>query len=163
MLDVSSPDLVAIVRTVFEAVFELEASAAPQADAPQAAVASSLVAITGTWNGAVLVDCPHALATDLAAMMFALDVAAIDPDHIDDTLAELANMIGGNLKALLEPPCRLSLPTNLEHREVEALPPGTVIVRDLSFDVAPPGGPGRLRVLVVERAVATEVGDREAA
>jgi chemotaxis protein CheX len=72
------------------------------------------VEISGSWEGAVAVHCSRRLATRAAAEMFGLSPEATGPAHTQDALGELANMIGGNLKALLPEPCRLSLPTVIE-------------------------------------------------
>ena len=72
------------------------------------------VTIAGAWNGAVSVGCSRPLARRAAASMFALPTGDITPEHMQDALSELANIIGGNVKALLPGPSTLSLP---EYRE----------------------------------------------
>ncbi len=159
MLDVSSEDIASIVHAVFQANFELWAEqTAPPGDAPQS-ISSSLVGIAGNWDGAVIVGCTPAVATGLAATMFGLRRDEVQRDHIEDTLGELANMIGGNLKALLAPPCTLSLPTVVEGRDYRVRVPGAAIVRDLHFDIAG----GHVRVLVAERGSVGEPSPRKAA
>lgn len=150
MLEVSSEDIASIVRTVFEATFEQYAADAEPPEGAQTSVSSSLVGIAGKWDGAVIVDCAPGVAASLASIMFGVPLAEVDRDHIEDTLGELANMIGGNLKALLAPPCVLSLPTVVEGRDYRVRVPGASIVRDLHFEVPD----GRLRVLVAERGAA---------
>ena len=53
--------------------------------------------------------CPLALARTLTAQMFQADRQP-DLDEVRDALGELANMLGGNVKALLPAPSRISLP-----------------------------------------------------
>ena len=83
----------------------------------QSAVRSSLtgclasVAINGEWNGQVSVVCSRPLARRAAASMFGMTSDQVGTEHIEDALAELANIIGGNVKALLPCPSQLSLPT----------------------------------------------------
>lgn len=68
------------------------------------------IQITGAWEGAVLLDCPLPLARQAASLLFDVPHAEVTPEQISDTLGELTNMTGGNLKALLPPPCFLCLP-----------------------------------------------------
>jgi len=147
MLEVSSEVIASIVHSVFEATFELVAEAAGPEVAANASVSSSLVGIAGRWDGAVIVDCAPEVAHALAAIMFAMPPAEVTKDQIEDTLGELANMIGGNLKALLPSPCMLSLPTVVEGRDYRVRVPGAVVVRDLHFTLPN----GHVRVLVAER------------
>lgn len=154
MHDLPAADLAAVLRAAFEGVFELRASEVTTLDERAAAVSSALVAITGAWSGAVIVDVPRGFAAELAARRFRVELARIGDGHIAEALADLANRIGGDLEALLGPPCRSSLPTSLEHRDPEAALPGTAIVRDLCFAVDLPAGSGRFRVLVAERDAA---------
>lgn len=68
------------------------------------------VQISGAFSGAVAVECSLDLARRAAASMFALEEAAVGRSEIRDALGEIANMIGGNVKALLPAPSRLSVP-----------------------------------------------------
>ncbi|MBN8610588.1 MAG: chemotaxis protein CheX [Deltaproteobacteria bacterium] len=68
------------------------------------------VTITGVWSGDVSVRLSPALATRLAREIFEIDPTSVDEVGVRDVLGEVANMIGGNLKALLPEPSRLSLP-----------------------------------------------------
>jgi len=68
------------------------------------------VQITGAWSGAVLLSCAPGFASLAARTIFA---GAGDPSVGEerDALGELANMVAGNLKALLPAPSYLGLPT----------------------------------------------------
>ena len=69
------------------------------------------VQITGAWRGTVSIEMPTSLARRLTATMMALDdPSEATPDLVKDALGELVNMFGGNVKAVLPPPCYLSLP-----------------------------------------------------
>lgn len=72
------------------------------------------VTIDGEWNGFVAVACSRPLARRAAASMFGVASDAVTTDQIEDTIAELANIIGGNVKAILPCPSRLSLPAYQE-------------------------------------------------
>lgn len=69
------------------------------------------VHITGEWQGTVTLHCPSSLAKKVASIMFDVPEDDTQMQDIQDALGELANMTGGNLKALFPEPCYLSLPT----------------------------------------------------
>jgi chemotaxis protein CheX len=149
MLEVSPSDIESIVCSIFDATFGMTIERLEGANDAPFATSSSLIGISGSWDGAVILDCAPDVAVELATLMFDLPLTAIDRTHIEDTLGELANMVGGNLKCLLPPPCSLSLPTVVEGRDYRVRVPGATIVRDLHFALAR----GRLRVLVAERGL----------
>ncbi len=72
---------------------------------------ASCVHISGEWSGTVTLHCPSTLARKAAAIMFSVSEAEAELQDIQDALGELANMTGGNLKAMFPEPCYLSLPT----------------------------------------------------
>lgn len=148
MLEVSSEDIASIVGSVCESTFGVDATAI-ETEANEGPVSSALVGITGEWDGAVLVDCTPELARVLAGTMFGIAADDVGRDQVEDTLGELANMIGGNLKALLPPPCSLSLPTVVEGRHYRVRVPGATTVRNLRFALPA----GELRVIVAERGL----------
>lgn len=68
------------------------------------------VSISGAWAGDVTIRLSPALATRLAREILQIEPSSTDDVGVRDVAGEVANMIGGNLKALLPEPCRLSLP-----------------------------------------------------
>lgn len=68
------------------------------------------ISIEGAWNGAIIIACSHRLARQAAATLFSCPVADIDDASWRDTLNEVANIMGGNIKALLPGPTSLGLP-----------------------------------------------------
>ena len=73
-------------------------------------ILAGCVQITGSWEGAVALDCPVELAKKVASIMFQLREDETTTDLVEDGLGELTNMTGGNIKSLLPEPCYLSLP-----------------------------------------------------
>jgi chemotaxis protein CheX len=68
------------------------------------------IQFTGNWMGELTASCSEALARRIATIMFMQD-ADVSESDLRDAFGEVVNMLGGNLKALLPPPCHLSLPT----------------------------------------------------
>ncbi len=75
---------------------------------------SACVYIVGGWEGAVTVQCSVELIRRVATIMFSVGLEQITDEHTFDAMAELTNMTGGNLKALMPEPCVLSLPILVE-------------------------------------------------
>jgi len=99
---------------------------------------SGCVKITGAWSGHVVLDTSEASLRAIAASMFDIGPAEVAEDHLEDALAELTNMVGGNIKCLLEDgESKLSLP------EVSAKPEGEP--EQVAW-FADPEGPVRIRV-----------------
>ncbi|MGB7329399.1 MAG: chemotaxis protein CheX [Rubripirellula sp.] len=85
------------------------------------------IQISGEWTGAILVQTTEKLAAKSASVMFAIDEQSVSKNDRQDTMAELANMIGGNLKSLLPGPSSLSLPTVTSGKEFDIRIFGTEI------------------------------------
>jgi len=94
------------------------------------------VTITGTWQGAVMIELPEPLARVAAATMFGLTDDELGDEEVLDSLGELANMIGGNIKGLIEGDCKLSLPTVAEGGNFKVSLPGGHVETELVFDAA---------------------------
>jgi chemotaxis protein CheX len=69
------------------------------------------VTVSGTWNGAVLIELPRGMDVVLSAAMFQMPAEDIGRAEIDDAVGEFANMVGGSVKSTMPEPSRLSLPT----------------------------------------------------
>jgi chemotaxis protein CheX len=70
----------------------------------------SSVSITGSWHGHVVYASSAAAARQAAAAFLAMAPEEVGQEDISDVLGELANIVGGNVKAMLPPGCFLSLP-----------------------------------------------------
>jgi len=68
------------------------------------------VHIDGAWRGQVRLQCGTQVAVRLAAAMLYVQATDVDPAAAADAIGELANVVGGNIKSLLPPPSRLSVP-----------------------------------------------------
>lgn len=104
------------------------------------------VTVSGGWNGAISIGCTSRLARRVTAAMFELESDSASPAEVADAIGEIANMIGGNIKALMPGPSQLSLPA-VTDRESGILVPGGELVVNESFE----WGGERLRVQVLQR------------
>ncbi len=68
------------------------------------------IRISGEWNAILEVSCCESAAKQIAAAMFATDFDSLTDSEIVDSVAEVANMIGGNIKGTVGGESNLSLP-----------------------------------------------------
>lgn len=120
-------DVVRIVEMIWGSVLGMECVAVAEVPAPAAGTMAACVQITGAWQAAVVLCCPEAFAAAAAAAMFGSPAEDATATDMQDALAELVNMIGGNLKGVLETPdaCQLSLPAVVAGADYTARVPGS--------------------------------------
>ena len=68
------------------------------------------VNISNAWDGTVVVDCSRDLVDKMSEKIFG-HLGEVSNENKIDTLKELTNMIGGNIKTHLPQPCELAIPT----------------------------------------------------
>jgi chemotaxis protein CheX len=72
---------------------------------------SSWVEIVGPWTGSVVLTCGRQTALALTrALLREHAPEVLEEEDVDDALGELANVVGGNVKAVLPGPSVLGLP-----------------------------------------------------
>jgi chemotaxis protein CheX len=131
--DVES-DITQIAYSIWETLFSAPLDRAPAGsllrdDTP---LMTGCIQIDGAWNGAVMLQCPQALAERLSAELFQPD-GAITPDEVHDTIGELTNMLAGNVKALLPEPSRISLPAVAQGADYDLRVMGTRVEAAVAF------------------------------
>ena len=112
-MDTSHIDLYRIAADIWAALLGMELKPNPASDShdPDQLVVNASVQIAGDWTGAVSVQCSHAAAVRAAAAMFAMEPDEVTDEEVADTVGELANVAGGNVKSELGGTCQLSLPS----------------------------------------------------
>ena len=86
----------------------------------------ALVGIAGAWTGTGSVYCNSELAMRITSTMFMTEETSVNLEVLD-AMSELANMIVGNVKSMLETelgPLGLSIPTVIYGRNYRALSGG---------------------------------------
>src|SRR5262249_23106587 len=96
-------------------------------------VTAACIQLTGAWNGAILLDCPADVARRAASIMFSVAPADATVSDLQDAVAELVNMIGGNVKGLIPDQCYLSLPAVVEGGDYSARVPGSRMINRIPF------------------------------
>jgi chemotaxis protein CheX len=113
MITASIDDIRAVTENVFASLTEFSVVPTAADDIHRAGhrYVTAAVSITGEWEGTVAVACTDELARLVTAAFFGVEPADADDGEINDAIGEVANMIGGNVKALMPAPSQLSLPT----------------------------------------------------
>ncbi len=126
------------IRTLAETVWEVTLAIPLQSDSTGQSTSRTRstvgsIQITGEWNGAVLLDCSTEVAKKAAAAMFSTWPDSVSMQDMQDAVAELVNIMGGNLKALLPQKCFLSLPSVVEGGDYSARVPGSRVINREEF------------------------------
>ncbi len=107
-------DAIRIVGDIFRTMLELEVEPVPVEWPPEEELINVTVHYAGQWKGAVLFECTREQACLFAARLMGIEPPDSLNDDVRDAVGELANMIAGNLKAVLPPGVCLSMPTLIE-------------------------------------------------
>jgi chemotaxis protein CheX len=126
-------DLEGITRMIWATLFDLSLEPGDARELGRESSVTSCVHIDGEWHGALVLRCPMALAQTLTAQMFQAE-STPNIDDVRDALGELANVLGGNVKALLPAPSRISLPAVAVGSDYELSVVGTSEVASVSFN-----------------------------
>jgi chemotaxis protein CheX len=111
-VEVNETDLAEMVDQVWMSYLDPEGISPliPTYDQNQPSEVHSSVSITGSWSGHVVYASSMVAAQRAAAAFLAMETGEVGQDDLSDVLGELANIVGGNVKAMLPPGCFLSLP-----------------------------------------------------
>jgi chemotaxis protein CheX len=112
--NISPAELAHIVKSVFGTMLRLgvEECAEPWYAGGNRLI--SLVHLAGEWTGALLLECDQMQARHFTGRFLSKDPPNRVDDVVRDVLAELANMIGGNMKCLLTGRTQLSMPSVMD-------------------------------------------------
>ena len=108
----SSEDIFSIAQNVLDTMVKVESSMEFDSALEQASShVTGCIQISGGWQGAVVLQTTDGFARNAAARMLRLELEELTGEDIQDAMAELTNMIGGNIKSQVPGPSYLSLPT----------------------------------------------------
>ena len=126
-VEVNENDLAEMVEQVWESYLDPEGvnPLIPTYDENQPSEVHSSVSITGSWTGHVVYASSREAARRAAAAFLAMEPDEVSEEDLSDVLGELANIVGGNVKAMLPPGALLSLPQVVLAPEATARYPNT--------------------------------------
>lgn len=123
-----------IVKNIWDSILGLEIE--PIEDAllnTNQHMLTGYIFIFGAWDGALSLDCSKKFADQASSIMFDIPASQLKMEDIQDTMGELANMLGGNIKSLLPQPCKLSLPSVVDGFDYRVNIPGSQCISTVSF------------------------------
>ena len=111
-VEVNENDLAEMVEQVWMSYLDPEGISPliPTYDENQPSEVHSSVSITGSWTGHLVYASSTQAARRAAAAFLAMEADEVSQDDLTDVLGELANIVVGNVKAMLPPGAFLSLP-----------------------------------------------------
>lgn len=124
-MEIEHDDMVRVVGDVWETAVGLPAQPGDTRSDDTGPRVVGTVSIRGTCRADVTLGCHADLARRAAAAFFAVPEADVTQEMIHDAVGELANMTGGQLKALLPEGCTLSPPTTRDATAADATAAGT--------------------------------------
>ena len=100
-----------IAQEAWSALIGHEEFLVPLPGGPPDDAISSWVDVVGPWTGTVVLTCGRSTAEQLSRELLKEHAPpVIDDEDLEDALGELANVVGGNVKAVLPGPSALGLP-----------------------------------------------------
>ena len=108
--------VIRVVEDVFSTMLGMQVASCPPGELAVKSLTAS-VHFVGVWKGALLLTCGARQASAFAARLMPIRSGrqeAISDEDVADTLGEIVNMIGGNLKSVLPPGVVLSMPSVVE-------------------------------------------------
>jgi len=99
---------------------------------------SGIIGLAGTTKGLLAIHLPNPTALAVTTAFLGMDVEEIDED-VRDAIGELANMLGGSLKAVLDPSgsdIKLSMPSSVygEEYAIDCLADAEMVTVPFEFD-----------------------------
>jgi chemotaxis protein CheX len=130
---VSVDVLTQIVQSVFITMMDITVNPCDTPWNPTGDRMTSIVYLTGDWNGAVMLECTPTMACHFAGRILCMDPPEAADDDVRDVLGELANMIGGNMKSGMSIGIRLSMPSVMNGRDYDLRICGSEVQERLAF------------------------------
>lgn len=106
----------------------------PLAPADVAPGTHATIAIGGPWLATIVVSMGDALVRLYAAALLGMDEDELSDADLSDALGELVNIVGGNVKGLLDDASSTSLTLPVVSHDPPTIPGGRITV-SLTFDV----------------------------
>lgn len=134
-MELTDDDIYQLVQEIWSSFLQLDVQPCPPGPGGDESL-SALIHIHGSWEGSVVIHASNALATRIAAAMFATPPDDLSADDTNDALGEVVNMLGGSVKSLVDGPASLSLPTVIGGAQYTLSVPGSSDLNEVWFTTA---------------------------
>ncbi|MEL6184666.1 MAG: chemotaxis protein CheX [Myxococcota bacterium] len=110
-MSITREDVESVTSSVWEHMLRSALTPDPKIT-PEGVGAShvGLIRLGGAFAGLVTLHLPVGMVRGAASVLYGVTADSVSPEQMRDTVAELTNMVGGNLKCLVAPPTHLALP-----------------------------------------------------
>ncbi len=129
--------LLEILQLVWDSTLGLPVSQREDDEQEVASAAGAIIVgsihVTGAWPCTIAIAAPSDFAATCAAHIFGKSAEELSTADVMDAWGELANQIGGNLKALIAPPTHLSMPDVVQGQTFTYRVPKTKVLNELTF------------------------------
>lgn len=132
----ASDELTQIVQSVFQVMTGLDVSPSEASWFPSHDRLTAAVNLQGDGSKAVLIECDRAQACRMASRFLSVEPPERVEPVVSDVLGELANMIGGNLKCVMEHGADLSIPSVVDGGNDCVEPRKADILKRVAFENA---------------------------
>src|SRR4051812_25600004 len=120
-----------IVQSIFATMLDMETVRSNEGMSAFPEELLGTIQIAGATSMSVVLGVSQGVARAATAVMLQLHSQDVTEDDQRDVVAELTNMIGGNLKSLVPGPLYLSLPTVVAGRDLGLQVPGAELIEDV--------------------------------
>jgi len=110
-MPICQSDILLITQNVFETMVNMGVCIGELPQQQSQERITGCVQISGAWRGAVMLQTTEKLVRHAASEMLSIKGHEVTAADMEDTLAEITNMIGGNIKSQVPSPSYLSLPS----------------------------------------------------
>ena len=110
-LEITSEDIDQMVQELFDTMLGMPATRAePQNADVFAGGLRGKIEINGVWSAKLDVVATMKLCADVCCNMFGTDSNSLDAEDVADALGEVTNVVGGNVKGIIDQDCNLTIP-----------------------------------------------------
>ncbi len=108
----SNDDILCIVQNVLSTMANTDVETCPITEVDRNSLKlAGCVQISGEWQGAIVLRTSERFVRNAAAQMLQTQADELIESDLQDVLAEITNMIGGNIKSQMPGPSFLSIPS----------------------------------------------------
>ena len=113
---VQPADLEEMFSSLFDSMLMLPVELSSSGCQPDLDFLTASIEVTGDWQAELHIAVDQPLSQSIACAMFGMEPDELAEDEVYDALCEVVNVVGGNVKGMVNLDCQLSLPKvgNLE-------------------------------------------------
>ena len=102
------------VRDLFQTMLELDAAPTTEAMPKGQSMITAVIAFAGPWKGDLVLECGRPQALRFAQRFLQMDDLEEGSEDVTSSIAELSNIVAGNLKVVLPAGVSLGTPSLIE-------------------------------------------------